>query len=135
MGGNIGGYSERHVKIRTIAAGSKTIDAGDTKHLEIDSGTNGAEILSIEIKGVNSADWKLELYIPTADAVSAPAAEDKREELTWSAASEAGLIPGIIGIPYNMFLDFTNNAGAPDDIDEVIVKYRSKDPITVEWEA
>ena len=134
MGDNIGGYSERHVKIRTVAAGSKTIAAGDTKHLEIDSGTNHAEILSILIKGVTTGNWKLELYIPTADAVGAPAAADKREELTWNAVPEAGLIPGIIGIPYNMFLDFTNNAGADDDIDDVIVKYRSKDPITVEWE-
>ena len=134
MSDNVNMYSERHVKIRAIAAGSKTIGAAAEKYLGIDSGTNGAEILSIEIKGVNSADWKLEMYIPTDDAVSAPAAEDKREELIWSAASEGGFIPGPISIPYNMFLDFTNNAGAPDDIDEVIVKYRSKDPITVEWE-
>lgn len=134
MGDNVGGYSERHVKIRSIASGSKTIDAAAEKYLEIDSGENGAEILSIEINGVNGANWTLELYIPTDDAVIAPAAGDKREELVWNAATEAGFIPGPISIPYNMFLDFTNNAGAPDDIDEVIVKYRSKDAITVEWE-
>ena len=108
MGDNVNKYSDRHVKIRTIASGSKTVAAGDLEALEIDSGTTGAEILSILIKGVNSAKWTLDVYIPTVDDVLIPEAADKREDITWDNVLEGGLISGPISIPYNMFLVFTN---------------------------
>lgn len=108
MGDNVGRYTDRHVKIRSIASGSKTVAAADFETLEIDSGTTGAEILSILIKGMNGANWTLDVYIPTVDHVLVPAAADKREDITWDTVTEGGLIPGPISIPYNMFLVFTN---------------------------
>ena len=122
------------VTLRTATSGSKAIDAGGEKYLNIDSGTNHAEILSIITKGVASANWVLEMYIPTDDGIGSPAAGDKREEITWDTVAEAGLISGVIGIPYNMFLKFTNNAGAPDNIDDVIVVCRSVAALTLTWE-
>jgi len=123
------------IGIRRVASGPKTIAAGVTKYLSIDSGTNGAEIIGIVIKGVVLADWTLEVYVPAVDAVAGPVDVDKRDENTYLAAdTEGGMLYGF-AVPYNCFLDFTNDAGAPDDIDDVVIMYRSADVLTLAWEA
>jgi len=121
--------------VRRVASGTKNIvdGAGNAKYLLIDSGTNGAEIIGIVIKGVVGADWTLDVYVPAVDAVAAPAAGDKRDTNAYVLAdTEGGMLYGF-AIPYNCFLDFTNDGGAPDDID-VVVMYRSADVLTLTWE-
>ena len=123
-------------QLKFAVSGSKTIASGVEKHLDIDSGTDGAEIISITIKGIVGADWTIEGYIPTDDAVAAPAAGDKRfEESYINTDTEGGQLAGIGAIRYNIFLDFTNDSAAPDNIDEVIIAYRSRGSITATWEA
>ena len=122
-------------QIRRIASGSKTLGTGVTKYLHIDSGTNGAEILSIVIKGVVGADWTLGVYVPVEDAVAAVQASDKRDEIGYiNTDTEGGLLQGF-GLPYNAFLNFTNDSGGDDDIDEVIIVYKSRGVLTLSWEA
>ena len=122
-------------QIRRIASGSKTIATGVTKYLSIDSGTNGAEILSIVIKGIVGADWTLGVYIPVEDAVAAVQASDKRDEIKYTNTdTEGGLLQGF-GLPYNVFLNFTNDSGGDDNIDEVIIVYKSRSTLTLTWEA
>lgn len=132
------GIGVEHVKLRTVTSGSKTVNNSDSKYLEIDSGTNGAEILSIIIAAANwSADkWVIELYIPPVDGFLSPEAEDKKDEFDWTEKSEAGLISGIIAIPYNMFLKFNNTAtGAGSaDITDVIIAYHTKGTLSLAWE-
>lgn len=121
-------------QIKTLEAGSKTIAAGATKYLHIDSGIHGAEIIGMLIKGVVGADWTLDIYVPVDDGVAAPAAEDKRNEITYiNTDTEGGMIEPF-GFPFNCFFDFTNDSGAPDDIDDVIVVYRSADVLSLTWE-
>lgn len=123
-------------QLKFAVSGSKTIASGVEKHLDIDSGTDGAEIVSITIKGIVGAEWTIEGYIPTDDAVAAPAAGDKRfEESYINTDTEGGQLAGIGAIRYNMFLDITNDSAGPDDIDEVIIAYRSRGTVTATWEA
>lgn len=122
-------------QIRNIASGSKTLGTGVTKYLKIDSGIHGAEIIAMLIKGVVGADWTLDFYIPSADAVNAPAAGDKRATVPYvNTDTEGGLIKPF-GIRYNCFLDFTNDSGGDDDIDDVVIVYRSADVLSLSWEA
>ena len=123
-------------QLKFAVSGSKTIAAGVEKYLHLDSGTDGAEIVSITIKGIVGADWKIEGYIPVDDAVVAPAVGDKRfEESYINTDTEGGQLAGIGAIRYNLFLDITNDSAAPDDIDEVIIAYRSRGTVTATWEA
>lgn len=131
------GKIDKRVKIRTVASGSKKISNGSSKHLEIDSGTNGAEILSIIANGSWSLNkWVIGLYIPRTDGFLYTSAEDKKDEFDWALKSEAGLIPGILAFPYNMFLKFNNTATGVGSatINDVIVVYRSKAALTLTWE-
>ena len=122
--------------LKFVAAGSKTIASGVEKYLSIDSGTDGTEIVSITIKGVVGADWTIETYIPTEDAVVAPTAGDKRDEDTYlNGEDKGGQLTNLGAIRYNMFLDITNDSVSSDDIDEVIVAYRSAGTLTLAWEA
>jgi len=121
--------------VRRVASGSKTLGAGVTKYLSIDAGTNGAEIVGIVIKGVVGADWTLDVYVPAVDAVAAPAAGDKRDTNAYVLAdTEGGMLYGF-AIPYNCFLNFTNDSAGDDNIDDVVVMYRSADTLTLAWEA
>lgn len=125
------------VDVRRIASGTKNIvnGAANAKYLLIDSDTNGAEIIGILIKGVVSADWTLDIYVPAVDAVAAPAAGDKRDTNAYvNTDTEGGMLYGF-AIPYNCFLDFTNDSGAPDNIDDVVIVYRSAAALTLAWEA
>jgi hypothetical protein len=122
-------------QIRRVASGIKAINSAATKYLSIDSGTNGAEIIGIAIKGVVSADWTLDVYVPTADAVAAPAAGDKRDTNAYvNTDAEGGMLSGF-AIPYNCFLDFTNDSAGADNIDDVVILYRSSAVLTLAWEA
>lgn len=126
---------ERHVKIRTVTSGSKAISSGASKYLEIDSGTNSAEILSIIANGNWSANkFVVGLYVPRVDGFLSPDAGDKKDEFDWSELTEAGLIPGIIAFPYNMFLKFNNNGAGSATINDVMVVYHSKGALTLTWE-
>lgn len=123
--------------IRRVASGLKNIvnGAANAKYLSIDSGTNGAEIIGIIIKGVVGADWTLDVYVPTDDAVAAPAAGDKRDTNVYVLAdAEGGMLAGF-AIPYNAFLEFTNDSAGADNIDDVVVMYRSAAALTLAWEA
>ena len=122
-------------QLKFVAAGSKTIASGAEKYLSIDSGTDGAEIVSITIKGVVGADWTIETYLPVVDAVAAPAAADKRDEDVYvNTDDKGGQMSNIGAIRYNMFLDITNDSAGSDDIDEVIVAYRSAGTLSLAWE-
>jgi hypothetical protein len=122
-------------KLQFAAAGSKTIAASAEKYLSFDSGTDGAEIVSITVKGVVGADWTIETYIPVVDAVAAPAAGDKRDEDVYvNTDDKGGQMSNIGAIRYNMFLDITNDSAGSDDIDEVIVTYRSAGTLSLAWE-
>lgn len=128
---------ENHVKIRTATAGRKEIDNGDSKYLEIDSGTNGASILAIIATGDWSINkWVIGIYIPRIDGFMSPAPEDKKDEIDWSNKTEAGLISGPIAFPYNMFLKFSNNNTGIGSaiIGGVVVVYRSRQDLTLTWE-
>ncbi|GAH30919.1 unnamed protein product, partial [marine sediment metagenome] len=75
-------------RVRRVASGPKTIGAGVTKYLHIDSGTNEAKILAIIIKGVVGADWTLDVYVPSEDGAVATAAEDKRDSIPYVTDTE-----------------------------------------------
>ena len=122
-------------QIRKVQSGIKAIDAAATKYLHIDSGTNGAEILAIIIKGVVGADWTVDVYVPTDDAVAAPAAGDMRDSFTYVLADTKGGLLGPLGIAYNMFLNFTNDSAGADNIDDCVIVYRSRAALTLSWEA
>lgn len=129
------GDASASTQIRRVASGIKAINSAATKYLSIDSGTNGAEIIGIAIKGVVSADWTLDVYVPTADAVAAPAAGDKRDTNAYvNTDAEGGMLSGF-AIPYNCFLDFTNDSAGADNIDDVVILYRSSAVLTLAWEA
>jgi hypothetical protein len=129
------GNSALDTQIRIAASGSKTISNGVTKWLSIDSGTNGAEILSIIINGVVSDIWTLDIYVPAADAVADTAAGDKRATIAYAAIdTEGGMISGF-AIPFNCFLDFTNGGVDSDAIAQVQVVYKSRAALTLAWEA
>lgn len=122
-------------ELKFAVAGSHTFTAGLENFLNIDSGTDGAEIVSITVKGIVGADWTIEGYVPVVDAVAAPAAGDKRfEESYVSTDTEAGQLARIGAIRYNLFLDFTNDSGGSDNVDEVVVCYRSRGTVTAVWE-
>jgi hypothetical protein len=122
-------------QIRVVASGAKTIGTGATKWLSLDSGTNGAEILSIVMNTVVGDDWTVDVYVPSADAVADTAAADKRAALVYAAAdTEGGMISGF-AMPFNAFLDFTNDGVDEDSITQVQIVYRSRAALTVAWEA
>ena len=121
-------------QIRTTQSGIKAIDAAATKYLSIDSGTNGAEILSIAIEGLIGHDWTVDVYIPAADAEAASQAKSLRDSITYAAADTAGGLLGPLAIPFNAYLDFTND-GINDQVDEVTITYRSRGVLTLAWEA
>jgi hypothetical protein len=120
--------------IRVIQSGVKAINAGITKYLHIDSGTNGAEIISIAISGINGHDWTLDIYVPASDGAGATQADDKRDTIIYAAADTEGGLLRPFGIPFDCYLDFTND-GANDQIDEVTITYRSRGALTLTWEA
>ena len=125
-------------ELRVIAAGSKTIASGATKYLHIDSGSGtygGAQILGVLIRGVVAADWTVDLYVPTEDGATATQAADKRRTEVWTAADTAAGKIGPFSIAYDAYLDFTNDSGGSDDIDEVAIVYRAKRALTLTWES
>lgn len=127
--------TQSDAQIRTISGGSKLIASGVTKYLSFDSGTNGAEIISIIVKGLIGAAWTLDVYVPTADAVAAPAAADKRDTIAYlSTDTEGGLLQGF-GIIFNGFLNFTNNGVGDQTITDVVIVARSRAVLSVAWEA
>ena len=124
------------VEVRRIASGSKAINAGagNAKYLHLDSGTNSFEILGLIINGVVGFDWTLNIYIPTADGVAAPAVADKRATIPYgSGDTEGGYLHDISGIPYNIFLDFISDSGT-QTINDIVCLYRSAAVITALWE-
>lgn len=121
-------------QIRKVQSGVKVINAAVTKYLHIDSGTNGAEILSIAIEGVIGHDWTLDVYVPAADAEAATQAKSKRDTIAYLAADTEGGLLKPFGIPFDCYLDFTNDGGN-DQIDQVTVTYRSRGALTLTWEA
>jgi hypothetical protein len=122
-------------QLKFAVAGTHAFTTGLENFLNIDSGTDGAEIISITLKGIVGADWTVELYIPTDDAVASPAAGDKRAEETYvNTDTEGGQLAGIGAIRYNMFLDITNDSAGDDNVDEVIIAYRSRGTVTATWE-
>lgn len=121
-------------QVKKVASGSKTLGTGVTKYLHIDSGTNGAEILAIIIKGVVGADWTLDIYIPAEDGAGATAAGDKRDSIPYVNTDTEGGLLSPFAIAYDCYLDFTNDSGGDDNIDEVIVVYRSRGTLTLTWE-
>ena len=128
----LNGVEQDISRIRTIQSGAQAILAAATEWLHIDSGVNGAEILSIAIAGINGHDWTLDTYVPSADAVAAPAADDKRDTIAYLAADTEGGLLKPFSIPFNCFLQFTND-GANDQIDQVTIVYRSADVLTLAW--
>ena len=121
--------------ISTIASGSKTIASAATKFLSLDSGTNGAEILSIIIKGVVGAAWTLDVYVPAVDTVADNASGDRRDRISYLVTDTEGGLLQPFSIPFNAFLDFTNDAVASADITQVQIVYRSAGVLTLAWEA
>jgi len=127
--------TQTDAQIRTISGGSKTLATGTTKYFSFDSATNGAEIISIIVKGIIGAAWTLDIYVPTDDAVAAPAAGDKRDTIVYlSTDTEGGLLQGF-GIIFNGFLNFTNNGAGNQTITDIVMVYRSRAAISVAWEA
>lgn len=121
--------------IRTISGGSKLIASAGTKYFSFDSGTSGAEIISIIVKGLIGAAWTLDVYVPTDDAVASPAAGDKRDTIEYqSTDTEGGLLQGF-GIIYNGFLNLTNNGAGNQTISDAVIVYRSRAALSVAWEA
>ncbi|MBA7704518.1 hypothetical protein ES703_113332 [subsurface metagenome] len=82
------------------------------------------------------ADWTLDVYVPAEDAAGATAAGDKRDTIAYVNTDNEGGLLSPLAIAYDCYLDFTNNSGGPDDdIDQVIVMYRSRGTLTLTWEA
>jgi len=119
-------------QIRVIQSGAQAIVGAATEWLRIDSDTNGAEIISIAIAGINQHAWTLDVYVPTADAVAAPAADDKRDTIAYLVGDTEGGLLKPFGIPFNCYLQFTNDGG-DDQIDQVTVTYRSRGVLTLTW--
>lgn len=118
-------------EIKSVAAGATTsIAASSYALLELDSGTDGAEILGVAIRGVVGSDFNLEIYVPTADAITTPAAADKRNKIVYTSSDTEGGLLTPFAIPYNGFLKFQNLTGASAVIDEVITTYRSPGTLT-----
>lgn len=119
--------------IRTIQSGVKVINAGITKYLHIDSGVYGAEILALLIEGVIAHDWTLDVYVPAADAEAATQAKSKRDAIPYLAADTEGGLLKPFAIPFDCYLDFTND-GANDQIDQVTIVYRCWTDLALTWE-
>ena len=120
--------------LRSINTGLKNIGAGATKYLVFDSGINGAEIVGITIKGVVGAAWTLDVYVPSLDAVADTAAIDKRDSIVYLATDVVGGLLNGFSVPFNAFLDFTNNAVGAADITDIVVLYRSRAAASITWE-
>jgi len=120
-------------QIRKVASGaSGVIATGASEYIELDSGTNSAQILAVIINGVVTGfDWTLDTYVPTADAVAAPAAVDKRDSIPYVAADTEGGLLKPFAIAYNAFLKFTNDSAGDQTITDVVVVYRSRAAITI----
>jgi hypothetical protein len=105
----------------------------NTEVLSIDSGTNGAEILGIIINGLVGTPWTVDIYIPSVDAVDSSSLDDKRSSITYEYLGEEGgaLMPFII--PYNCFIEFSNDYETENEIEEVTILYRSAGELTVAW--
>lgn len=122
-------------QVRSITSAGKSIAVGTPKWLNIDSADNGAEILAIILNNYVTKDWTVDTYVPYVDAVAAPAAIDKRDTFSIiNTDAEGGLLKPT-AIAYNMFLDFTNDAGAGSETMTVTVVYRSRAALTLTWEA
>jgi len=119
-------------KIRTIQSGAQAILAAATEYLHIDSGVNGAEILSIVIEGLIGHDWTLAVYVPAVDAEAAVQAKSRRDAVPYLAADTEGGLLKPFAIPFDCYLRFTND-GADDDIDQVTITYRSATELTLAW--
>jgi len=120
-------------QIRVTQGGSKSISGSATKYLHIDSGTNGAEILSVAIEGLIGHAWTLGIYVPAADAEAATQAKSKRDSISYAAADTTGGLLSPFAMPFDCYLDFTNS-GTDDTIDQVTVTYRSRGALTLTWE-
>ena len=125
-------------KIRTLAAGPQPIGPGMTMYLNIDSGTNGAQILAVLVRGWVNLYWTIDVYVPVTDDVASPAAGDKRSTVTIVGAdTEGGMLTSLYvpgGIPYNMFLDITNDDMGEQTINDVVIVYKSAAAMTATWE-
>lgn len=120
---------------RSITSTGKSIAVGTPKWLNIDSATNGAQILAIILNNYVGKDWTVDIYVPYVDAVAAPAAIDKRDTFSIvNTDTEGGLLKPT-AIAFNMFLDLTNDAGAGNETMTVTVVYRSRAALTLTWEA
>lgn len=119
--------------VQKIQSGIKAIAGAATKYLYIDSGINGAEILSIVIEGLIGHDWTLDVYIPAADGEAAIQAKSKRDAITYVALDTEGGALGPFSIPFDEYLNFTND-GIADNIDQVTITYRSRGVLTLTWE-
>jgi len=119
-------------KIRTIQSGAQAILAAATEYLHIDSGVNGAEILSIVIEGLIGHDWTLAVYVPAVDAEAAVQAKSRRDAVPYLAADTEGGLLKPFAIPFDCYLRFTND-GVDDQIDQVTITYRSAAALTLAW--
>ena len=119
-------------QVRRVASGtSGIIGTAASKYIEVDTGTNAAEILAVIINGIVGFDWTLDVYVPTADAVAAPAAADKRDSIPYvNTDTEGGLLKPF-ALTYNAFLKFTNDSGGNQTVNDVVVVYRSRAAITI----
>lgn len=119
-------------QIKVVQSGSEAILAAATEYLQIDSGTNGAEIIAVIIEGLIGHDWTYKLYVPAVDAEAASQAKSLRSTVVVAAAdTDAGLLQPF-GIAFNCYLTITND-GANDQIDQVTVVYRSRGTLTLTW--
>ncbi len=121
--------------IRVAQAGAKAIASAGSKYLSFDSGTNGAEILGIVVKGIVGSAWTVDGYIPAADGATVKQAEDKRFSYTYLVTDTEGGAFDAQGIPFDLVLNFTNNGVGEQTITEVTFVYRSAAAIVPAWEA
>jgi len=130
---SIGAAQAQTVKSVLAGATPTSVAPNSFARLELDAGTDGADIIGIAIKGVIGEDWDLGIYVPTADGVSAPASEDKRNRIIYDSSDTEGGLLTPFGFPYNAFLHFQNKNTFSGSLDEVAVVYRSPGTLNATW--
>jgi len=121
--------------LRVVQSGLKNIAGAATKYLHLDSGIYGAYIYGITIEGVVGHDWTLDTYIPAVDAEAAIQAKSLRDTITYLAAGTEGGLLGPFAIPFDCYLDFTNDGAAADIVQVTIVHRSPWLDLVATWEA
>jgi len=129
----VGGGST-NMKLKTVS--SKSIGAGmvNKKYCHIDAGDAPAEIIGIEIAGIVGYAWCIDLYVPHAEGITTLQPSDKRDSKAFLDTDTKGGHIQQYGMPYNSFLDFTNDGSGNQIAGPLAITYICANNLVITWE-